>query len=75
MITALNKLYRWRYLVAIVMTGLIYKAGAGLQPLLGERDRVLLFTLAITLSALNGGIRARPVGHRSELDSSCLRDL
>ena len=53
--SALNKLYRWRYPVAIVMTGLTYLARAGLQPILGELGAVGLFTVAITFSALNGG--------------------
>ena len=53
--SALNKLYRWRYPVAIVMTGLTYLARAGLQPILGELGAVVLFTVAITFSALNGG--------------------
>ena len=55
MISALEKLYPWRYLVAIVVTGLTYLLRAGLQPILGERGRVVLFTLAVTLSAMNGG--------------------
>lgn len=53
--SALNKLYRWRYPVAIVMTGLTYLARAGLQPILGELGAVGLFIVAITFSALNGG--------------------
>jgi PAS domain S-box-containing protein len=53
--SALNKLYHWRYPLAIVMTGLTYLARPALQPILGELGGGVLFTVAITFSALNGG--------------------
>ena len=55
MISARDKLYRWRYPVAILGTGLSYLAGAGLQPILGEPGWMVLLTLAVVFSALNGG--------------------
>ena len=55
MISARDKLYRWRYPVAIVGTGLSYFAGAGLQPILGARGWMVLISLAVVFSALNGG--------------------
>jgi len=55
MISARDKLYRWRYPLAIVGTGLGYLAGAGLLPILGERGWMVLFSLVVVFSALNGG--------------------
>ena len=55
MISARDKLYRWRYSIAIVGTGLSCLAGAGLQPILGERGGMVLISLAVVFSALNGG--------------------